>query len=122
MPRHRRGLAIRFYRWGIAVASAALLLLQPVHANTPPPDARTRGMQAFVLGERETAFQLLASLAATPDREILWALGVMYANGKGTERNFALAMQYFLKAAELGSEPGSVVCRPSRFSNHRTPE
>lgn len=84
------------------MAVAMALHLPTTEAAADPLDARTQGMLAFVAGQRDTAFKLLSPLAATEDRDVLWALGVMYANGEGPPRNFEQAMALFLAAARLG--------------------
>jgi len=87
------------------VAILAFMLSASVTAS-PKDDARA----AAERGDFKTAFQTLLPVAEAGDVDALGNIGNMYAYGQGTERDYAKAYSYWLKAADkhLGSAMGNI--------------
>jgi len=75
-----------------------LLLLAAMTARADFND----GVVAYLMGDYETAFNTMISLAKTSEEDALpqYYLGVMYLQGQGVEQNFEEAGKWLRKAAE----------------------
>lgn len=62
-----------------------------------------KGVQAFQRGKYEEALKYLKPAASAGDADAMYALGQMYASGRGIKKDEKLATGYFLKAANLGN-------------------
>lgn len=61
------------------------------------------GVVAYLMGQYETAYNTMRSLAETADHSYAqYYLGMMYLNGQGVEQNYEEAGKWFRKAAEHG--------------------
>jgi len=60
------------------------------------------GMVAYQMGDYETAYNTMISLASTKEEDPLpqYILGVMYLRGQGVEQNYEEAGKWFRKASE----------------------
>ena len=63
-----------------------------------------KGVDAYERGDYATALREWTPLAEQGDPVAQHALGWMYANGKGVEKNLTEAMKWYRKAAEQGNE------------------
>lgn len=63
-----------------------------------------KGVHAYERGDYATALREMTPLAGQGDANAQHALGVMYDNGKGVEKNLTEAMKWYRKAAEQGNE------------------
>ena len=75
-----------------------LLLLGVIPAKADFND----GVVAYLMGDYETAYNTMISIAKTSETEALpqYYLGIMYMKGQGVEQNYEEASQWFRKAAE----------------------
>ena len=64
------------------------------------------GMNAFEAGNHKEAFDFL--IQDDQDPRCAFALGVMYYNGQGVERNFKKSTHYYTIAADAGIVPAQV--------------
>ena len=80
---------------------AALLLFL---AAIPPAFADFNdGVVAYLMGQYDTAYNTMRSLAETADHSYAqYYLGMMYLNGQGVEQSYEEAGKWFRKAAEQG--------------------
>ena len=62
--------------------------------------------QGKVAGSSEQALALFRQAAAQKSPGAMASLGVMYATGRGVERDYEAAMRYYQNAARLGSAHG----------------
>src|SRR5580658_87290 len=67
-----------------------------------------RGEEAYNSGKNELAFKIFTQAAEAGDVEAMMYLGVMYGDGRGTNRNYGTALNWFLKAADAGN--GQAMC------------
>lgn len=80
-----------------AVIFLLLLIAQPAQADF------NDGVMAYLMGEYETAYNTMRSLAETADHSYAqYYLGMMYLNGQGVDQNYEEAGKWFRKAAEQG--------------------
>ena len=79
-----------------AVLILMLVGLQPVRADF------NDGVVAYLMGDYETAYNTMISIAKTNETDPLpqYYLGVMYMKGQGVEQNYEEASKWLLKAAE----------------------
>ncbi len=79
---------------------ASILLLSAI--STAHADFND-GVVAYSMGEYQTAYNTMRSLAETADHGYAqYYLGMMYLNGQGVEQSFEDAGTWFLKAAQHG--------------------
>jgi TPR repeat protein len=86
----------RTARIGIALA----MLLVSGHAAVA---TTAQGVAAFQRGKYPEALKFLVPQAEKGDPDTMFALGQMYATGRGVEKDQQKAVAYFHKAAELGN-------------------
>lgn len=61
------------------------------------------GVMAYLMGQYETAYNTMRSLAETADHAYAqYYVGMMYLNGQGVEQSYEEAGKWFRKAAEHG--------------------
>ena len=65
-----------------------------------------KGLEALQSGDFANALQELRPLAEQGNADAQFALGVMYANGKGVAEDDTQAVYWYRKAAEQGDAPG----------------
>ena len=78
-----------------------VLLLSALTVQTARADFND-GVVAYLMGDYETAYNTMVSLAKTNDKDALaqYYLGVMYMKGQGVEQNYEEAANWLRKAAE----------------------
>ncbi|MDP1785068.1 MAG: tetratricopeptide repeat protein [Sulfuricurvum sp.] len=69
-------------------------------------DFYVTGMKYYEVGRFKEAFELFSK--AIEDPKCAYALGTMYYNGQGAERNFTKSTEYYAVAAEAGILPAQV--------------
>lgn len=69
-------------------------------------DFYNAGMNAYDGRRFEEAFEWF--IKGTDDPKCAYALGTLYYNGQGVERNFKLSTEYYSRAAEAGILPAQV--------------
>jgi TPR repeat protein len=69
-------------------------------------DFYVTAMKNYEVGRYKEAFDILSSV--TDDPRCLYALGTMYYNAQGVERNFTQSTHYYAQAAEAGILPAQV--------------
>ncbi len=82
----------------IGIALAMLLLSGQAAVATT-----AQGVAAFQRGKYEEALKFLVPQAENGDSGAMFALGQMYATGRGVEKDLKKAADYFHKASELGN-------------------
>jgi len=87
----------RFTRDGMVVLGTLFLLASPVWADT------AAGMQAFKNKDYGKAFTEWKAAADAGQAEAQFDLGVLYAQGKGVQRDLTMAERWYRKAAEQGN-------------------
>ena len=87
------------------LAFSALLVMSLSKANAQDYD---KGNNAFLVGDYQTAFQELLPLAESGDANAQNSIGVMYAYGKGVEKNIAEAVKWYQLAADQGDASGQL--------------
>ena len=80
-----------------------LIFLLSAAVNIAAAQSLGDGINAYELGDYQTALNILAPLAETGDIEAQSMLGVMYYNGLGVTENNKRAYELFKKAAEQGN-------------------
>lgn len=68
----------------------------------PTPDNYAAGTAAFEAQDYVKARQLWVPLAQSGDARAQYAVGRLYEKGRGVERNFATAAEWYRKAADQG--------------------
>lgn len=69
-------------------------------------DFYVTGMKYYEVGRFKEAFELFTK--AIEDPKCAYALGTMYYNGQGVERNFTKSTEHYAVAAEAGILPAQV--------------
>ncbi len=87
-----------------AAVIAALLVLTA--AATVHADQYQDGMSAFQMGDYETAFRDLLPLAQAGNADAAVAVGRLYYNGAGTEKNLDRAVYWIGYSAKRGNAAG----------------
>ena len=88
----------RWRRWGLGVGGIVLLLSGGAAATS-----LEEGISAYREGRYETALPVLREQAQKNDAEALFWLGQAFLKGHGVPFDYALAHEYFLRAARLGN-------------------
>ncbi|CAN0509816.1 unnamed protein product, partial [Laminaria digitata] len=83
-------------RWGALALLLALYAPHTVYASAQ------KGIQAFQRGKYEEALKYLQPAADAGEASAMYALGQMYASGRGVAKDEKAATDLFLKAANLG--------------------
>ncbi len=83
--------------------SVVLTLSACQNASEKEPASAKEGIAYYKKGDYQQALPLLEKAANAGNRDAALYLGKMYAQGKGTEKNFNLGFEWYLKAAEAGN-------------------
>lgn len=97
--------SMRAPRWPAVVAVCAAALIAPaLHvADLGPKRFFSEALALYARGEMQAALPLLQRDARAGDDDAAVALGTLYLNGDGVERNPAMAAGWFGRAAEAGN-------------------
>ncbi len=63
------------------------------------------GLDAYLEGNYEQAYQVWRDLAEAGDHVAMFNVGVMYAQGKGVEKDMSEAVKWYRRSAEAGYAP-----------------
>lgn len=92
------GMASRKFQRAVRASLVALFIAVPLSAAADFQAA----VDAYGRGDFETAYQEWLLYAAENDSRALYNLGQMYRLGRGVEKNFLIAEQYYRRAASVG--------------------
>ena len=83
----------------LSILSLLFVLLAGMSAQAGPLED---GLDAYRLGEWDKAFAVLQPLAQAGNPAAQEKIGRLYQRGKGVERDYALAAQWYRRAADQG--------------------
>ena len=88
----------------LSCAAPALIIVMAAILISPPVRAQnfTKGLDAYEAGDYSTAFGNWWPLAVKGNAKAQASLGLLYYSGKGAPLDYAKALHWFSRAAEVG--------------------